>query len=281
MTSPLAGIRWLRDAINLGGRNPRTLLLAAALVLVCGLVPSLFTTALQFLFPNNPAMFIVAMVLSILFGLALSPIFAGFLQVIHAIETGQPTRARAIFAPYRTGVWKPVIGFSLLLWGVYACAFGLVVLAAGADGRALYADMWTAATTHVPMAPHAEVPPGLLRAFAVACICVPIIAGCWVIGYGQVAIGRQRVVASFVDGLTGTLKNIPSMIVLLIAWFLLGIVLLIVFLIVAAILGLVAKLVAAWLAVVLLVPLYIALLLGLYIVGGGVAYAMWREICAP
>ena len=94
MTSPLAGIRWLRDAINLGARNPRTLVLAAALVLICGIVPSLFTMGLQFLFPNNQTVFFIALGLSALVGLALSPVFAGFLQVIHAIETGQPTHAR-------------------------------------------------------------------------------------------------------------------------------------------------------------------------------------------
>lgn len=279
MTSPFAGVRWLRDAINLGGRNPRTLLLAAGLVLVCGLVPSVFTTALQYLFPNDQAMFFVALGLSMLCGLALSPIFAGFLQVIHAIESDQPTRALAIFAPYHTGLWKPVIGFSLLLWVVYAVAFGLIILAAGAEGRALYAEMLTAATTHVPMAPRTEIPPGLWRAFGVACICVPLIAGSWVIGYGQVAIGRQRVVASFVDGVTGTLKNIPTLIVLLITWLLLSVVLVIVFAIVAVVIAMIAKDVAAWLAVVLVVLLYIAVLLGLYIVTGGLAYAMWRDIC--
>ena len=60
-TSPLAGIRWLRDAINLGARNPGTLVLAAAMVLVCGLIPSLFSAALQFLFPNNQGVFVATM----------------------------------------------------------------------------------------------------------------------------------------------------------------------------------------------------------------------------
>jgi hypothetical protein len=280
MTSPLAGIRWLRDAINLGARNPRTLVLAAALVLICGIVPSLFTMGLQFLFPNNQTVFFIALGLSALVGLALSPVFAGFLQVIHAIETGQPTHARAIFAPYHTGVWKPVIGFSLLMWVVYAIAFGLVVWAAGPEFRQIYADLLAASASGTQPAPMQTMPPGFLRAFAVAGVCGLLIGGIWTIGYGQIAIPRRGVVASLVDGFIGTLKNIPALIVLLLAAFLLSIVLVIVFLIVVTVLGLIGKFVGGWLAIVLLVPLYVALSLGIYIVMFGLAYAMWRDICA-
>ena len=251
------------------------------LVLVCGIVPSLFVTALQFLFPNNQAMFFVAMGLSVLIGLALSPVFAGFLQVIHAIETGQPTRALAIFAPYRTGVWKPVIGFSLLMWVVYAIAFALVVWAAGPDVRQIYADLLAASSSGAQPMPMETMPPGFLRAFAVAVVCGLLIGGIWTIGYGQIAIPRRGVVASLIDGFIGTLKNIPALIVLLLAAFLLfdrpgdrvpdrrdgarddrefrrrsGS------------------------SIVLLVPLYIALALAAYIVMFGLAYAMWRDICA-
>ena len=124
------------------------------------------------------------------------------------------------------------------------------------------------------------MPPGFLRAGAVAAVCGLLIGGIWTIGYGQIAIPRRGVVASLIDGITGTLKNIPALFVLLIAAFLLSIVLVIVFLIVATVLGVVAKFVAGWLAVVLLVPLYIALALAAYIVMFGLAYAMWRDICA-
>ena len=280
MTSPLAGIRWLRDAINLGARNPRTLVLAAALVLVCGIVPSLFTTGLQFLFPNNQAMFVVAMGLSLLIGLALAPVFAGFLQVIHAIEIGQPTHARAIFAPYHTGVWKPVIGFSLLMWIVYAIAVALVVWAAGPEIRQIYADLLAASASGAQPAAMETMPPGFWRAFAVAGVSGLLIGGMWAIGYGQVAISRRPVVAALIDAIVGTLKNIPALIVLLLAAILLWVVLAIVFLIVALVLSLIAKFVGGWLAIVLLVPLYIALALGVYIVMFGLAYAMWRDICA-
>ncbi|MUV14961.1 hypothetical protein [Noviluteimonas gilva] len=280
MTSPLAGIRWLRDAINLGARNPRTLVLAAALVLVCGIVPSLITTGLQFLFPNNQAMFVLAIGLSALIGLALAPVFAGFLQVIHAIETGQPTHARAIFAPYHTGVWKPVIGFSLLMWIVYAIAFALVVWAAGPEIRQIYADLLAASASGTEPMPMEPMPPGFMRAFAVGGVCGLLIGGIWTIGYGQIAIARRPVIASLIDGIVGTLKNIPALIVLLLAAALLSIALVIVFVIIVTVLGLIAKFVGGWLAMVLLVPLYIALALGIYIVMFGLAYAMWRDICA-
>ena len=281
MTSPLAGIRWLRDGINLGARNPRTLVFAAALVLVCGIVPSLFVTALQFLFPNNQAMFFVAMGLSVLIGLALSPVFAGFLQVIHAIETGQPTRAlrdlRAVShgrLETRHRIFVADVGGvrdRLRARGVgrgpgrppdlCGPAGGLCVRrAADADGNDA-----------------AGVPARERRRRSCAAL---LIGGIWTIGYGQIAIPRRGVVASLIDGIIGTLKNIPALIVLLLAAFLLSIVLVIVFLIVATVLGLIAKFVGGWLAIVLLVPLYVALALGAYIVMFGLAYAMWRDICA-
>jgi hypothetical protein len=206
-------------------------------------------------------------------------VFAGFLQVIHAIETGQPTQARAIFAPYHTGVWKPVIGFSLLMWVVYAIAFALVVWAAGPEIRQIYADLLAASAAGTQPTPMETMPPGFLRAFAVAGVCGLLIGGIWTIGYGQIAISRRSVVGSLVDGFTGALKNIPALVVLLLAALLLSIVLVIVFLIIATVLGLLAKF-STVLAIVLLVPLYIAFALGAYIVMFGLAYAMWRDICA-
>ena len=277
-TSPLAGIRWLRDAINLGARNPGTLVLAAAMVLVCGLIPSLFSAALQFLFPNNQGVFVATMACSLLVGLALSPVFAGFLQVIHAIESGRPARAREIFAPYRTGTWKPVIGFSLLLWAVYALAAVLVVFGAGAEVRAVYMDLLTAAAHETQPQPLAAMPAGMGRAIALGFACAVLIGGIWTIGYGQVAIARRPVFAAFADGVAGTFRNLPALVVLVLAGILLAIVVAVVFLILAAVLGLIARFAGGWLALVLLVPLYIAFALGAYIVMFGLAYAMWRDI---
>ena len=193
MTSPLAGIRWLRDAINLGARNPRTLVLAAALVLACGIVPSLFVTALQFLFPNNQAIFFVAMGLSVLIGLALSPVFAGFLQVIHAIESGQPTHARAIFAPYHIGrletrhrVFVADVGRvrdRLRARGVGrgpGCPPDLCGPAGGLCVRRA-ADAVGNAAAGIPA-----------RERRRAVVCGVLIGGIWTIGYGQIAIPRRR-----------------------------------------------------------------------------------------
>ncbi|KGQ20296.1 hypothetical protein LF41_832 [Lysobacter dokdonensis DS-58] len=275
-TSPLAGIRWLRDAINLGGRSPGTLVLAAAMVLLIGLVPSLVTFALQYFFRNSTVATGIAFGVSLLVGLALSPVFAGFLQVIHAIETGRGAKAREIFAPYRNGAWKPVIGFALMMWLVYIVGIALVVLAAGDEMRTVYIESLSQGQ---PMRME-TTPPGFWRAFGVASVIGVVVASVWAIGYGQVANGRRPVLGAFVDAFTGMVKNLPAILVFVIGAALLTVVLVIVFLLLAMVLGLVAKFVGAWLAGVLLVPLYIFFALGAYIWMFGVAYAMWRDICA-
>lgn len=277
MASPLAGFRWLARALNIGGRNPKTLLLAAAVVGVIAFVPSLVTVPLQMSFPGNQAMFAVAMMISLVAGLLLSPVFAGFLQVIDAIENGRPVRARDVFAPYRTGLWKPVVGFTLCLWGLYLVAFALIVLSMGADLRGFYAEALTA--TQAQHVPFAELPPGFLRAMVVAAVSGLVLGGVWALGNGQVAIGRQRVLAAFADGIVGTLKNALGLIALAIGSMLLAVAFFVLFLIVAKIIGLLGKFVGMWLAYTLLVPFYLGVLVGMYVLIFGVAYHFWRDVC--
>jgi hypothetical protein len=278
MTSPLAGIGWLRNAVNVGGRKPGTLLAAAGLLLLVCLAPSLVTVPVQFLLPGNMSAFIGVMVFSLLVGLALSPVLAGFLQVIDAIERGRPVRALDIFAAYRNGVAGPVILFALVLMGVYIAVFALLTLAAGPEIRGLYADLLTHGVAQEPMV---EMPGGFWRAWALAMVLAPLICGLWAIGYGQIAIARRPVSEAFVDGLTGTIKNIVPILVLAVALILCLIVVMIAFVLVVAFVGFIGKLVGAWLSIALIVPLYLGFMLAMYVVMFALGYFFWRDVCAP
>jgi hypothetical protein len=279
-TSPLAGIGWLRNALNLGGRDPRTLLLAALCIVGVSLLPQVVTLPLQLLYPNNMPVLVGVMAFSLLVGLLLSPVFAGFLQVIDAIENGRPARARDVFAPYRNGVAKPVIGFSLLLWVLYAAMFVVMALSVGPEVRDFYVKaIQVGQPTQLTPAQAQVFMGGFLRAVAIGIVFGILISGLWTIALGQIAIARQRVLPSFVDGLAGTLKNLPAILVLIVVLFLLAIAVMIVFAILAVILGLIGKLVGEWMSFVLLVPLYLALMLGMYVLTFGLAYNFWRDVC--
>jgi hypothetical protein len=276
MTSPLAGIGWLRNAINVGGRSPRTLFVAAFLLLLTVFVPSLITTPFQYAFPGDMTVFIGTMVFSMLVGLLLSPVFAGFLQVIDAIERGREVRARDIFAPYRNGVAKPSILFSLLMIPLYVVAVVLVVLSAGPGLWGAFSESWGTAgmqpTMHMP-----EVP---WRVWLVGGLVGLVLSGLWAIGYGQIAIARRSVTEAFVDGISGAIKN-------LLPFFLLALLMVVCMLatgvamvLVVALLSLIGKVVGTWLMIVLIVPVYIAFILAVYIVMFALAYFLWRDVCA-
>ena len=276
MTSPLAGIGWLRNAINVGCRSPRTLFLAAFLLLVTAFVPSLITTPFQYAFPGDMTVFVGTMVFSMLVGLLLSPVFAGFLQVIDAIERGREVRARDIFAPYRNGVAKPSILFSLLMIPVYVVAVTLVVLSAGPGLWGAFSESWGTAG----MQPAMHMPEIPWHVWLVVWLVGLVLSGLWAIGYGQIAIARRSVTEAFIDGVSGALKN-------LLPFFVLGLLMVVCLLatgvamvLVVALLSLIGKVVGTWLMIVLVVPVYIAFVLAMYIVMFALAYFLWRDVCA-
>jgi hypothetical protein len=128
--------------------------------------------------------------------------------------------------------------------------------------------------------PPPEIFGAFMRAYAVGLAVMFLIGGMWAIGYGQVAIGRRPVVEALVDGLTGTLKNLVPMIVLLLAMIVVGIVLAIALMIVVGVLVLIGKLVGDWFVLVTFVPLYVGFVLAMFVVTFGLSYFFWRDVCA-
>jgi hypothetical protein len=216
-------------------------------------------------------------------GLALSPVFAGFLPVIDAIESGQPARARDIFGGYRNGVAKPAILFSLLMLAVYFSVFVVGLFAAGPGIRDAYLNLLSAGATSTPpaMDPEAMEGGGVLRLIGVIFALMVPVAGMWAIGFGQIAIGRRGVREAITDGATGALKNLLPMVILAIALIIGGFLLMLLFGIVIAALTAIANFVHEYLAFALLVPLYLAFVMGLYAVMFALAYFFWRDVCAP
>jgi len=278
---PLAGFGWLQRGISVGYRHPKPIFGGAAILLLIALVPALITLPFQFHSlgagtTQSPAIFISIMAVSMLIGLLLVPLYAGYLQVIDAAERGLPARASAIFSPYRQGDALRLIGYGLVLVVIYLALVGIIILAAGRGIVSWYMQVLTAQANHLQ-------PPGLPQGFGTAMALFTVMGlfmmGFYSVSLGQVALRRRGVFNAIGDGFLGALKNLLPLLVLaaslVIAWIIVTIAITVVILVLA----LLGRLVGAWLMFALTIPIYIALALVIFAVMFGVMYYLWRDVC--
>ncbi len=277
----MAGFDWLKRGISVGFRHPKPLLGGAAFLVLASLLPTLVTLPMQF--PSlaagtqpSPATFGWIMAGSMLLSLLIVPIYAGYLQVIDAVERGLPARARDIFKPYQQGEALRLIGYGLAMIVVYIAMFGIIIAAAGGGIVSWYMETLTAQAGHLP-------PPALPHGFGIA-MALLIVFGLFMMGFyaislGQVALRSRNVLGAIGDGMIGALKNLLPLLVfavsLVLAWIVIGIA----FALVALLLALLGKLVGMWLVLVLVIPLYIAMMLMMLTMMFGVMYYLWRDVC--
>lgn len=278
---PLAGFDWLKRGINVGFRHPKPIFGGAAFLLLALLLPSLLTLPLQF--PSaeagtqlSPTTLGAIMAGSVLLGLLIVPLYAGYMQVIDAAERGLPARARDVFKPYARGEALRLIGYGLALVVIYVAMLGIIIGVAGSGIATWYMQVLSAQASHQP-------PPGLPQGFGTAMALLTVlglfIMGFYSISLGQVALRRRGVLNAIGDGLMGALKNLLPLLVLALALVLAWIVMTIVVAIVVLVLALLGKLVGAWLMIALVIPVYIAMMLVMFAVMFGVMYYLWRDVC--
>ena len=279
---PLAGFGWLRDGVSLVFRHPKPLLVGAALLVVACLLPTLITMPLQFHSSQigiqpSPAFFGWITGISMLLGLLIVPLYAGYLQMIDTVEHGRPIRARDIFKPYREGEAWRLIGFALAVLLVYVVLFGIVIVTTGRALASWYVQVLTAQANH--QLPPLGLPPGFGITMALFMVLGLFMMGFYSISLGQVALRRRSVFGAIGDGLIGAVKNVLPLLVLALTLAIACIVVAIVFGIIATVIVLLGKLVGAWFVLVLLIPLYIALGLMMLTVMFGVMYCLWVGVC--
>ncbi|MEP6898750.1 MAG: hypothetical protein ABI870_09485 [Rhodanobacter sp.] len=277
----MAGLGWLTQGVGVGFRHPKPLFGGAALLVVAALLPSLITLPLQFHAlqtgqPLNPGFSWILMVVSMVLGLLLVPLYAGYLQVIDAAEQGLPAGALDIFKPYRQGEALPLIGYGLTMLVVYAAMIGIIIAATGGGIASWYMQMLTVQANHQP-------PPGLPHGFGIALTLFMVLAlfimGLYAIGLGQVALRRRGVFGAVGDGIVGALKNLLPLIVFAVSVFLAWIAIAIVLVIVVIVVALLAKLVGTWLMIVVMMAFYIAMMLIMFTMMFGTMYYLWRDVC--
>lgn len=279
---PEVGFAWLTHGIRVCFRHPKPLFGGAALLVVACLLPSLITMPIQFHAmsggtPPSLTTNLGIMLGSMLYGLLVVPLYAGYLQVIDAAERGLPARALDIFRPYRQGEALRLIGYGLAILVAYVLVFAIIIVATGGHIASWYVQVLTAQANHLP--PPTSLPDGFGIAMALFAVLGLFMIGFYAISLGQVALQRRNVLGAIGDGVVGALKNLLPLFVFAVSSVIAGIVVSIGMVIVALILGLIAKLVSMWLLFVLIVPLYLGLILMLFAMMFSVMYCLWRDVC--
>ncbi|GLQ90245.1 hypothetical protein [Dyella flagellata] len=279
---PSAGFGWLGRGISVGFRHPKPLFGGAFFLLLGILLPTLITLPLQIHAmqagtPMHPGAFVGLMGLSALLGLLVLPLYAGYLQIIDAVEQGRVARAGDIIKPYVQGKALRLIGYGVVLWVVYLVMFGSVFVATGGGVAHWYMEALSAQANHLP--PPTALPDGFGMTLSLCGVLGIFMLGFYPISLGQVALGNRSVFGAIGDGLVGSLKNLLPLLMLVLGFVLAGICFAICFGILAFLLAIIAKLIGAWLMIVLIIPLYFALVLTLSTVMFGVMYHLWRDVC--
>ena len=275
---PMAGFRWLMNAINLGRNNPKAVFGAAALSMVLMLVPSLLTVPLQMTGTQSAGRMAVVIAISMLFGLLLAPLYGGLMSIIDAAERGRPAKATDVFAPYRAGGGAVrMIGFALGMLVVYAAIVAIVLGVVGTGIIHWYTEVLAAQAAKSTTMP--ALPAGFGTAVALFAVFWLLVMGVYAVGFGQVALAGRSPLAALKDGFVGSIKNLLPLLMLVVGLFVAWIAVALAVIVLVGIAALLAKLVGAWVLFVVAVPVYIALILALYVVMFGVMYFMWRDIC--
>lgn len=139
------GLAWFKQAIDLGGKNPRAVF-GAALLLILALYAAMLAMALGVAAlvmggqavgdaanPSLAAAMWAALPLMLLAMLLVPILLGGLMHVIREAEAGRAVRARDVFAPLRTAHGRRLALLGLLQVALMVAGGALVMAIAGAD----------------------------------------------------------------------------------------------------------------------------------------------------
>jgi hypothetical protein len=281
---PVAGFSWLKQAINQGSGNPKAVFGGAGLLMLAALVPTLVQIAVQGGMGAVSAQSTMALLgFSVLYSLlVMGPLFAGYLRLLHASESGAPVGATAIFDIFRAGQGAArVVGTLLVVLLIGLVLLGGVALAFGGDFFAelavVFQEMESAEPGQAPVLP--ALPSGSGTLFALLFVGGVFFNGVYALALGQAALGRGGVGEALANGIVGALKNLLPLLVLAVSVLVAGFLALLVLALGVALMMAVGSFINPVLGMVLAAPLYFAAMVAVYVVMFGVIYAMWRDVC--
>ena len=139
------GLAWFKQAIDLGGRNPRAVF-GAALLLILAMYAAVLAVALglaalvmggqavgEAASPSLAVAMWVAVPLMLLVMLLVPILLGGLMHVIREAEAGRPVRARDVFMPVREPRGRRLALLGLLQVALAAVGAALMMAVAGAD----------------------------------------------------------------------------------------------------------------------------------------------------
>jgi hypothetical protein len=280
----LAGFRWIWDALNIGRRGARAIFGGAGLLLLTAIGAGIATVivmggVLAAVRGSQSMMMVVTFGFMAFMVLGMSFALVGYLRLVDAVESGRSARATDAFRGFtdpRAGGGAFVILLAIMVLQ-QALMIGLVAWLLPDLGRWYLDVLHDAAAAGQP-----PVLPSAFWKFYPASLLLNMV-GSWVqaIAIGQVAIRGRSIAGALRDGVVGLLRNLPALLVLIVAAIVFAVAILLAVLLAAVLVVAIAKLVAMWLAVVLAVLLYLAFLVATIAVGCASMYYMWRDVAGP
>lgn len=133
------GVEWMKEAVNIGRRNPRAVF-GAAVLFLCTLyfasvlavlpVASRLQGRTDLSFGESIA---VGIPLFVVLTLVMPVLLAGLIHVMHEAEHGRPTRARDLFAAFGHGRARPLMTLGLVQIVFNLGCVALLVVLTGPD----------------------------------------------------------------------------------------------------------------------------------------------------
>jgi len=214
----------LIDAWRLFRRNLGTLLTASLLSLI---TYYLFSNGFRLLltYALGPEAIIYLKTLSLfqillfLAGLVLlSPLAVGWFELCRKLVYGEPTSAISVFAPYRhVGQWRKGVVYCLLSILFIGATNAMYMLAVGQIGIDTAAVL--TAFLRADMATMGSLPLGSWIALGIALLLGTVLQSMFMLGFCQAALTESSAAEALKAGITGTLKNLISILLLLLAFF--------------------------------------------------------------
>ncbi|AXK73139.1 DUF2189 domain-containing protein [Lysobacter sp. TY2-98] len=279
------GVEWMKQAVNIGRRNPRAVF-GAAVLFLCTLyfasvlavlpVASRLQGRSELSFGESVA---VGIPLFVVLTLVMPVLLAGLIHVMHEAEHGRPTRARDLFAAFGHGRARPLMTLGLVQIVFNLGCVGLVVLLTGPDYWAeSMKALQGALSGHVVVPPEPDHPVLLFLvnmlqfvfnyfSAALMLLCVPLIA-----------LSNVGIVESLRLGLRASVVNLGANLVASVVFLAAFLVAAVVVTLATAVVGGIAALIHPVLGVAVALGVWAVFAVTVLVVLVAASYYAWRDM---
>ncbi|MGY4514694.1 hypothetical protein [Lysobacter sp. HA18] len=282
------GVEWMKEAVNIGRRNPRAVF-GAAVLFLCTLyfasVLAVLPVASRLQGRNDLSFgesIAVAIPLFVVLTLVMPVLLAGLIHVMHEAENGRPTRARDLFAAFGHGRARPLMTLGLVQIVFNLGCVALIVLLTGPQ---YWADsmkaLQGALSGHYIVPPEPEHPVLLFFvqilqfvfnyfSAALMLLCVPLIA-----------LSNVGIMESLRLGFRASVVNLGANLLASLVFLVGFVIAAIVVTLITAVVGGIAAVIHPVLGAMIALAVWAAFAVGVLVVLVAVSYYAWRDMFDP